>query len=320
MGVGASTLSPADGLPPIGAYGLIGDTRTAALVTADGAIDWLCVPGLDGDPLFGRLVGGPEAGTFRLGPAGRSRSTRRRYHPASATLETTWDTTTGRLILAEGMVAEITGRLLPTTVLVRRLSGQDGPVQAAIELDPRLGERRRPPKAQRRGDALVCQWGSTAVAIQTTPRMPLEPGRPLRVTVTRTGRSPSCSPWPAASRWSTSIPTRRGPSWSTTSAAGKPGAARSTTTCPSGTRWCAASSRCGCSPTRPPGRRSPRRPHRCPNSPAVSATGTTATPGPATPASASAPSWAWARPTRPACSWPGCCTPPGSTGPACRSC
>jgi GH15 family glucan-1,4-alpha-glucosidase len=184
MGVGASTRSPADGLPPIGDYGLIGDTRTAALVSADGAIDWLCVPGFDGDPLFGRLVGGPEAGTFRLGPAGRSRSTRRRYHPASATLETTWDTTTGRLILAEGMVAEITGRLLPTTLLVRRLSAQDGPVQAAIELDPRLGERRRPPKAQRRGDALVCQWGSTAVAIQTTPRMPLEPGRPLRVTVT----------------------------------------------------------------------------------------------------------------------------------------
>src|SRR6266498_1873461 len=82
------------------------------------------------------------------------------------------------------MVAEITGRLLPTTVLVRRLSAQDGPVQAAIELDPRLGGRRRPPKAQRRGDALVCQWGSTAVAIQTTPRVPLEPGCPLRVTVT----------------------------------------------------------------------------------------------------------------------------------------
>src|SRR6266540_3705339 len=60
------------GLPPIGDYGLIGDTRTAALVSADGAIDWLCIPGFDGDPMFGRLVGGPEAGTFRLGPACRS--------------------------------------------------------------------------------------------------------------------------------------------------------------------------------------------------------------------------------------------------------
>jgi GH15 family glucan-1,4-alpha-glucosidase len=171
-------------LPPIASYGLIGDTRAAALVSPNGAIDWLCVPGFDGDPLFGRLVGGPEAGTFRLGPAGRSRSTRRRYHPASATLETTWDTATGRLVLAEGMVAEITGRLLPTTLLVRRLSAQGGPVQAIVEFDPRLGERRRPPKAQRRRDALVCQWGSIAVAIQATPSLALKPGRPLRITVT----------------------------------------------------------------------------------------------------------------------------------------
>jgi GH15 family glucan-1,4-alpha-glucosidase len=170
-------------LPPIASYGVIGDTRTAALVSPDGAIDWLCVPGFDGDPLFGRLVGGPEAGTFRLGPAGRPRSTRRRYHPASATLETTWDTATGRLVLTEGMVAEITGSLLPTTLMVRRLSAQGGPVQAIAELDPRLGERRRPPKAQRRRDALVCQWGSIAIAIQASPPLALEPGHPLRITV-----------------------------------------------------------------------------------------------------------------------------------------
>jgi GH15 family glucan-1,4-alpha-glucosidase len=183
MDLGPSTRPPADGLPPIGDYGLIGDTRTAALVSGDGAIDWLCVPGFDGDPLFGRLVGGPQAGTFRLGPAGRSRRARRRYRPASATLETTWDTASGRLVLTEGMVAEVSGRLLPTTLLVRRLEAEGGPVEAVVELDPRLGERHRPPSAERRGAALVCQWGSIAVAVQAAPRLPLEPGRPLGITV-----------------------------------------------------------------------------------------------------------------------------------------
>ena len=175
---------PDDGLPPIADYGLIGDTRTAALVSADGAIDWLCVPGFDGDPLFGRLVGGRQAGTFRLGPAGRSRSTRRRYHPGSATLETTWDTVAGRLMLTEGMVAEVAGRLLPATLLVRRLSADGGPVEAVVEFDPRLGERHGRPRTRRRGGALVCQWGSIAAAVQAAPRLPLEPGRPQRVTVT----------------------------------------------------------------------------------------------------------------------------------------
>src|SRR5687767_832441 len=76
--------------PPIEDYGLLGDTRTAALVSSDGAIDWLCVPHFDGEPVFGRLVGGPLAGTFRLGPARPAPVVERRYHRNTATLETTW--------------------------------------------------------------------------------------------------------------------------------------------------------------------------------------------------------------------------------------
>src|SRR5438552_3452126 len=98
---------PEHELRPIDDYGLIGDTRTAALCSSDGAIDWLCVPHFDGEPIFGRLVGGPAAGTFRVGPARPASLARRRYRSGSATLETTWHTRRATLTLTEPTDADI---------------------------------------------------------------------------------------------------------------------------------------------------------------------------------------------------------------------
>src|SRR5689334_9202665 len=102
---------------PINGYGLIGDTRTAALVSDDGSIDWMCVPRFDGEPLFGRLVGGARAGAFRVAPSEPARLVERRYRPGTATIDTVWATDGGRLTLSDGMVAELGPRLLPTTLL-----------------------------------------------------------------------------------------------------------------------------------------------------------------------------------------------------------
>jgi GH15 family glucan-1,4-alpha-glucosidase len=168
---------------PIEEYGLIGDTRTAALSGPDGAIDWLCLPCFDTQPVFGRLIGGAAAGTFRLGPAGPASLRSRRYRPLSATLETTWDTAGGRLVLTEGMVAEITGRLLPASLLVRRLAASGGPVEAVVEFDPRFGEDHWAPRWQRRGDTLVAGWRGTVMAVQAGTDERIEPGHPQRIVV-----------------------------------------------------------------------------------------------------------------------------------------
>ncbi|MEU4293378.1 glycoside hydrolase family 15 protein [Kribbella sp. NPDC026596] len=171
-------------MEPIADYGLLGDTRTAALVSSDGALDWLCVPRFDGDPIFGRLVGGPAAGRFRLGSASAAIVVERKYRRHSATLETTWATSDGKLTLTEAMVAEVTGRLLPATILVRRLSADSGAVEARVEFDPRRGAEHSRPRVRRRGEDLVCEWGALAVSLSCDAGLAIEPGRPTSFTVT----------------------------------------------------------------------------------------------------------------------------------------
>jgi GH15 family glucan-1,4-alpha-glucosidase len=168
---------------PIEDYGLIGDTRTAALVASDGAIDWMCIPRFDGSPVFGRLVGGPDAGSFTMGPAHPAPVVRRHYRDATATLETTWQCDGGELTLTEAMIAEVTGTLLPTVLLVRRITATGGPVEAVVDFDPRLGEQHRPPRVDHRGDVVICGWGGTALALNCFPAQRLEPGRAVTITI-----------------------------------------------------------------------------------------------------------------------------------------
>jgi GH15 family glucan-1,4-alpha-glucosidase len=168
---------------PIEDYGLLGDTRTAALVSGDGAIDWLCAPRFDSDPIFGRLVGGPPAGRFRIAPARPAEILTRGYRHHSATVETTWTVGDSRLSLSDAMVAEGAGRLLPATLLVRRLVADGGPVDVDIDFDPRVGELHRRPRTRRHGPTVVCSWGPLAVSLGCTPELDIDVGRPSVVTV-----------------------------------------------------------------------------------------------------------------------------------------
>jgi GH15 family glucan-1,4-alpha-glucosidase len=171
-------------LPPIGDYGLIGDTRTGALVSSAGAIDWLCVPRFDGDTVFGRLVGGAAAGSFRVRPTAPATVVVRRYRTHTATLETTWAVDGSRLTVSDAMVADVAGRLLPATVLVRRVTAEAGPVPVTVCFDPKLGEDHRSPLWSQRGPNLLCQWGALAVSLSCTPDVDVRLGMPTSVTVT----------------------------------------------------------------------------------------------------------------------------------------
>jgi GH15 family glucan-1,4-alpha-glucosidase len=72
----------------IESYGLIGDTESAALVSRDGAMDWMCLPRFDSDACFAALLGRDEHGTWVIHPGAKVRRATRRYRPDTMILET----------------------------------------------------------------------------------------------------------------------------------------------------------------------------------------------------------------------------------------
>jgi GH15 family glucan-1,4-alpha-glucosidase len=54
---------------PIEEYGFISDLRTGALISREGAVDWLCLPRFDSESVFGALVGTKSHGRWLLAPA-----------------------------------------------------------------------------------------------------------------------------------------------------------------------------------------------------------------------------------------------------------
>ena len=78
---------------PIADYALLSDRHSAALVSRDGSIDWLCFPRFDSPSIFGRLLG-DEAGHWSIRATGATQVTRR-YLDRTMVLETTFRTPTG---------------------------------------------------------------------------------------------------------------------------------------------------------------------------------------------------------------------------------
>jgi hypothetical protein len=87
---------------PIADYALIGDTRTTALISRDGSVDWLCWPRHDSPALFLRLLDDREGGACSVEFAGAAQATRR-YLPGTNILETSFAAASGRATLLDFM-------------------------------------------------------------------------------------------------------------------------------------------------------------------------------------------------------------------------
>jgi GH15 family glucan-1,4-alpha-glucosidase len=90
------------GYLPIAAYALIGDCRSAALVGADGSVDWLCLPRFDHPSIFGRIIDARRGGHWLLCPVDEYRVVQR-YSDRSNILETLFSTAGGTAVVTDFM-------------------------------------------------------------------------------------------------------------------------------------------------------------------------------------------------------------------------
>jgi GH15 family glucan-1,4-alpha-glucosidase len=122
-------------------YALIGDCETAALVSKDGSIDWLCWPRFDSGACFAALLGDANNGHWRITPAAGAQANvrrTRRYRRDTLILET-------ELTTADGSGAVVLIDFMPlrgeraASHLVRLVVGKRGAVPMRTELIVRFG-------------------------------------------------------------------------------------------------------------------------------------------------------------------------------------
>lgn len=150
---------------PIGDYAIIGDTQTAALISRDGSLDWLCFPRFDSPAMFLRLLDADRGGYCWVRPTGNFGCSRR-YVPDTCVLETIFQASTGVLTLTDFMPAyraeepdEAGKDVEAAHEVVRLVRCESGEVEFRLDLKPTFDYAQEQEKCIRRGEGRVLFLG-----------------------------------------------------------------------------------------------------------------------------------------------------------------
>jgi GH15 family glucan-1,4-alpha-glucosidase len=155
-------------------YGLIGNTRTAALVSRSGSIDWLCAPRFDSDACLAALVGYDEHGAWSLRPTVPIRDTRQRYRDETLILETDFVCDGGAVRITDFMPV---GSAEDRCDVVRIVEGLEGEVTLELQLDVRFGYGADVPWTTEAAEGVLFVAGPNAVLLRGARHPQLRDGR-----------------------------------------------------------------------------------------------------------------------------------------------
>jgi GH15 family glucan-1,4-alpha-glucosidase len=135
-------------------YAIIGNGRSAALISKRGSLDWLCWPRFDSPSIFGAILDSKSSGHWSIHPLHES-EVGRRYIENTNVLETTFVGVSGQIVLTDFMAvtSEENKRraLWPEHELVRQIRCEQGKMEVVTEFSPRLDYGRVVPKIRDAG-------------------------------------------------------------------------------------------------------------------------------------------------------------------------
>ena len=145
-------------------YALIGDCETAALVSRNGSIDWLCWPAFDSDACFTALLGDKQHGHWQIAPVGEITHCSRHYRGDTLILETRLETAEGAITLIDFMPPRGAA-----SDVVRIVRGESGRVKLRMELVVRFGFGIAIPWVKRQDDGALLGICGPDMAVLRTP-------------------------------------------------------------------------------------------------------------------------------------------------------
>jgi GH15 family glucan-1,4-alpha-glucosidase len=133
--------------PPIADYGMLGDLRSAALLSKRGSIDWMCLPRFDSPWIFGRLLDWDHGGYLELCPLD-GELVYRQYRRDSNVIQTVWSSGRARMRVVDWMpVAVENKRVRPpeSLRLIRMIQPIAGATDWRLTFKPRFDYGRQLP-------------------------------------------------------------------------------------------------------------------------------------------------------------------------------
>ncbi|MCF7803454.1 MAG: glycoside hydrolase family 15 protein [Candidatus Marinimicrobia bacterium] len=129
---------------PIENYGVIGDTRTVALVGMNGSIDWFCFPDFDSPSLFAKILDDEKGGYFSIAPVRDGVTQKQLYWPDTNVLVTRFLSPDGVAEIIDFMPINEEGVSNQARCIIRRVELVRGSMDLEMRCFPAFDYARDP--------------------------------------------------------------------------------------------------------------------------------------------------------------------------------